>query len=604
MTVCFNSFVYHLVVVLSQFQGNRVISALCSGLVGWSKLLSLFLRQYCSLYLFLERLRKYFSVYPTCTEQNQDLLWPSQQDRVLMKPKKAYCTSTLFSSVLLMLFMCMESVLGSNSVVDLATFNSGSLGYKLLGENGYSDTTSGVVNVGDVNDDGIDDFAIGAPTGEPLSRSEAGIVYVIFGQAGVVSSAVDLLTFTSGNEGFRIFGAEADDLCGFSVSRAGDINDDGIDDLIIGCLQANPSSRADAGAAYVIFGHSMSTAFTDLDLASFTSGVNGFMIMGAVMDDFLGRAVSGAGDFNDDGIDDVIVGAIGTAPFSRGTAGAAYIVYGHTTATAFTDIDLSSLTAGATSQGLRIAGAASGDRCGISVSGAGDVNNDNIDDVVVGCRYSDLLSRSNAGAAYIIYGKSAGIINIDLASATLSGYGGRVLQGAVSLDYFGSSVSLAGDVNGDSIDDVVVGAYGGDPSGRSSAGITYVVFGSTVSGTTVVTTDMASFVSGTSTGFMILGAVASDNSGGFVSAAGDVNADGFDDVIVGAEFSDPESRSNAGSAYIIYGRSSPFTDIDLATASWGYDGVKILGAVADARTGYSVGGGGDFNNDGFSDVLV
>ena len=325
-----------------------------------------------------------------------------------MRPKKALysCTFTTLSTVLLILCMRVVSVQGTNSVVDLATFNSGSLGYKLLGGNGYGDTMSSVVSVADVNADGIDDFAIGAPYGDPFSRSDAGIVHVFFGQTGLVTSAVDLLTYSSGSAGFRIFGAVAGDYCGISISSSGDVNHDGIDDLIVGCRYADPLSRTDAGMAYVIFGHNMSTAFTDLDLASFTSGVKGFKILGAASGDNTGRGVSGAGDFNGDGIDDVIVGVIGADPFTRNDAGAAYIVYGHTTATAFTDIDLNALTSGATAQGMRIAGAVSIDQCGISVSGASDVNNDGIDDVVVGCLTASPQSRTLAGTVYIIYGKS------------------------------------------------------------------------------------------------------------------------------------------------------------------------------------------------------
>ena len=341
----------------------------CFGLVEWSKLLSLFLPHYCSLCLFLARLRKCYSVYVTATgssterDRNQDLLCNFQQDRVKMRPKNAVysCTSTIVIPVLLMLCMCVESVLGTNSVVDLATFNSGSLGYKILGENSI------VTHVGDVNADGIDDFAIGAPTGDPLSRSNAGIVHVIFGQTGLVASAVDLLTYNTGSAGFRIFGAAANYECGYSIASAGDVNHDGIDDLIVGCYLADPSSRTDAGMAYVIFGHSMSTAFTDLDLASFTSGEEGFKILGGAGNDRAGHSVSGAGDFNGDGIDDVIVGAYYAGVLSRGFAGAVYIVYGHTTASAFADIDLSTLTSGATAQGMRIAGTAHYDFCGITM---------------------------------------------------------------------------------------------------------------------------------------------------------------------------------------------------------------------------------------------
>ena len=225
---------------------------------------------------------------------------------------------------------------------------------------------------------------------------------MIFGKSTGFAD-IDLATLTA-TQGFRIFGADAYDQSGFSVSSAGDVNGDGFDDLIIGARfgDASGNAKSDAGESYVIFGKS--TGFADIDLATLTA-TQGFRIFGTDADDRSGCSVSSAGDVNGDGFDDLIVGApYGDASGNAKTyAGESYVIFGKSTG--FADIDLATLTA---SQGFRIFGADADDLSGISVSSAGDVNGDGFDDLIIGALCGDAAgnAKSNAGESYVIFGKA------------------------------------------------------------------------------------------------------------------------------------------------------------------------------------------------------
>jgi hypothetical protein len=344
-------------------------------------------------------------------------------------------------------------------------------GVKIIGV-----TTSGmsVAAAGDFNKDGIDDFMVGIHRYAPPSRADAGAVVLIFGKrTGWVD--INLASFSSGNAGFWIWGKASSSLLGVSLGCAGDVNGDGFHDIVVGAHMSGYAGASGVGSAHVIFGRSNATAYSTIDLAGFASGSIGFAILGAAAGDNCGYAVSGAGDFNHDGYDDVLVGA----PYNDGfgsDAGAVYIIFGHSTATVFRNISTASLLSG---EGFVIAGPRIGAQLGFAVSLAGDFNLDGVDDVVIGARYAYPSSLADAGSAYVFFGRAltaSSFSNVYLNSFAASSDGFRV-DGAVTLDQLGFSLTGGADVNGDGVADVVLGAPYADPLGKSAAGTVYVLYG-------------------------------------------------------------------------------------------------------------------------------
>jgi Ca2+-binding RTX toxin-like protein len=460
-------------------------------------------------------------------------------------------------------------------------------GFIIQGDAAFDDAGRSVSSAGDVNGDGIDDLIVGANGGDDGGIS-AGEAYVIYGVAGTARGTVDLTGLTA-TQGFIIQGDAVGDFAGWSVSSAGDVNGDGIDDLIVGAPYGDDGGIS-AGEAYVIYGVA-GTARGTVDLTGLAAA-DGFIIQGDEAGDFAGWSVSSAGDVNDDGIDDLIVGAR-NGDDGGADAGEAYVIYGVAAASRGT-VDLTGLTA---ADGFIIQGDAAGDRAGLSVSSAGDVNGDGIDDLIVGASYGD-DGGPQAGEAYVIFGVTGTARGtVDLTGLTAAQ--GFIIQGDATRDYAGTSVSAAGDVNGDGIDDLIVGAYGGD-NGGSYAGEAYVIYGGSASGFGAVV-DLSALRA--AHGFIIQGDAADDNAGSSVSSAGDVNGDGIDDLIVGAPEGDDGGLS-AGEAYVIYGVAGASRGLVDLTGLAAADGFIIQGDVAYDFAGYSVSSAGDVNGDGIDDLIV
>ena len=462
----------------------------------------------------------------------------------------------------------------------------GANGFKIIGEAENDDAGKSVSAAGDVNGDGIDDLLVGA-NGNDAGGSSAGEAYVVFGTTSSVS-AVNLDDVALGTSGFKITGESAGDNAGFSVSSAGDVNGDGIDDVFVGAIN-NDAGGTNAGAAYVIFGTTSGVSAVNLD--DITLGTGGFKITGEAIANAAGFSVSSAGDVNGDGIDDVIVGA----PRNDGGgsyAGAAYVIFGATSSVSAVNLDDVALGTG----GFRITGEVPGDRAGYSVSSAGDVNGDGIDDLIVGARDND-AGGDRAGAAYVIFGTSSSVSAVGLDDIAL-GTGGFKIIGETVYDFAGVSVSSAGDVNGDGIADIAIDTYGQD-AGGTDAGAAYVIFGTTAIVSGINLDDVAL---GTG-GFKITGEAVLDFAGSAVSSAGDVNGDGTDDILVGAFFNDAGGL-NSGAAYVIFGTTSPVSAVNLDDIALGTGGFKVAGELGGDLAGGSVFAAGDVDGDGFDDILI
>ena len=407
---------------------------------------------------------------------------------------------------------------------------------------------------------------------------------LMFVPGAALSQDLELADLGTVHPGFRIDGIDADDRSGFSVAGAGDVNGDGLDDLIVGAYRADPSGDDSAGESYVVFGKADGTP---VDLANLGGG--GFRIDGIDPGDYSGKSVAGAGDVNGDGQADLIIGASGADPGGGTlTEGESYVVFGKGDGN---PVDLAALGQG----GFKIIGSEPGEGSGASVAGAGDVNGDGLDDLLIGSPYADGPSGLNVGKAYLVFGK-ADAATVELGSL---GGGGFTIDG-LSLDsFFGRSVAGAGDVNGDGLSDLVIGAHFAATAGGSVAGKSFVVFGKDDANAV----DVSAFGTGMGepAGFRIDGMTTGDNAGRRVAGGGDVNGDGLDDVVIGAYRADPGGVNAAGESYVVFGKADGST-VDLGALGSG--GFKISGIAAQDYSGYAVAIAGDLNGDGLDDVVI
>jgi hypothetical protein len=410
--------------------------------------------------------------------------------------------------------------------VDTYTVDVGDLedgGFAIEGEAAMLGTGYSVAVVGDVNGDGLADIAVGMFE----ASQDTGRAYVVLGKAD--STTVSLADIAGGTGGFAIEdGAGTVTDFGYAVGGAGDVNGDGLADVIIGAPQTDPGGLAGAGVAYVVFGK------TDTDLVDVsTLGSDGFAIESSTASAHFGTSVNAAGDVDGDGLDDVIIGA----PDFMSSQGLAAVVWGKNTDT--NTVTESQLAAGA--GGFVIRGGLNLDDMGLFVAGVGDVSGDGRADVVLGAPGVDLGGNA-LGRAYVVFGKN----DTDSVDVTdlIAGMGGFVLDGELDFDLAGWSVGGAGDLNGDGLGDVLVGAQGAD-FGGGTAGRTYAVFGRGADTTPVVLADVALGMGG----FALDGESVLYTAGWAVDGAGDVNGDGFGDLLVGS----PRYMSFTGRAHVVFG---------------------------------------------------
>jgi len=398
-------------------------------------------------------------------------------------------------------------------LVDIRTIGSAGFLINDSAVNGVAVPSS--VAAGDVNGDGRDDVVSGLSSASPLGRTVAGAAYVVHGQD---SSSTTNLDGPGAHFGFEIHGAGIQDQAGRSVAVA-DTNGDGLKDVIVGA--------SGLSAAYVVFGK---TNQTDVDLAAL--GAAGYKISPATGNCQTGSSVASAGDVNTDGREDILIGDRCADVNGGFSEGAAYVVFGKANAT---PVDLDTLGA---SGGYHIEGADVSDLAGTAVANAGDVNNDDRPDQVIGAPQA---GTGLEGAAYVVFGKTSSS-PVDLGAL---GSGGFEMSGAYPDDQTGVAVAGGRDFNGDGRSDVVVGADLADFNGRTSSGSAYVVYGKS-SRRTVSLGGLSS-----SRGYRIDGPATNAVAGRAVASALSVTSNAGSDVIVGAPGNEANGRNDSGSVFVI-----------------------------------------------------
>jgi hypothetical protein len=371
----------------------------------------------------------------------------------------------------------------------------------------------------DFNGDGYADLIVGANFG-------AGKAFVYFGEAAPDGTADLILT-----------GEASGDSFGWSVASAGDVNADGYADAIVGAFDYGSTKE---GRAYIFYGGS---AMQGGSSASANVKITG------LPNSYLGFSVSTAGDVNADGYADVFVGA----PFyNNNYQGLAYLFHGGPSMSGLDSPTEANLILSDTT--------GTSDRYGWSVATAGDENGDGYADVIVGA----YVFSGSTGRAYLYHG-----------GPTMSATADHTLTGGGTSYFFGSSVAAAGDVDGDGYGDVVVGADNFD----GSRGRTYLYWGG------------PSMHMGQLAHQTLDGEATSSRFGISVASAGDVDRDGYADLLIGADY----YSGRAGKAYLY--RGGPSRNIN---APLGISGAGELSGYF----GYSVAPAGDINGDGYADMVV
>lgn len=459
---------------------------------------------------------------------------------------------------------------------------------QLNGSNGYATSDLSPGDLGgfsvaavDLNGDGFDELILGAPLADPdPGRIDAGQVYVIYGRASGFPASVDLAALNGAN-GFIINGGTANDEVGFSVNPAGDLNNDGLDDLVIGAprVLSSPTTNPAVGQAFIIFGRS--TPFpTPFELTTL-DGENGFRITAATTAG-LGGMLGAIGDINNDSLDDLAL----AAPNS----GVVFVIFGSTNPFPST-MDASQLDG---SNGFRINSTGSHQLFGSAITGL-DISGDGINDLAIGAP-GNLTSDIQTGQVFIIYGRAGFPAFID--TRDLDSLSGLVIQGDTLGDATGFALTQ-GDINHDGRADLVVGSPGFD-SPLTRSGRVSVIYGHVPRSTGF---NLASLDG--SNGFHLNGTEAGGSTGTGLSIARDLNADGVNDLLVGAPREDGDNTANAfnGVVYVVYGNPAGFPlNQDLSQISPDA-GAIIHGLSPLDNLGGSVSAG-DINGDGGSDLLL
>lgn len=437
----------------------------------------------------------------------------------------------------------------------VANGNPNNVNKTLESEQSYAWLGYSVASAGDVNGDGYSDIIVGAPKYD-WNGEDAGAAFVFPGSATGVLLTTQRL---NRNQPFA--------QMGFSVSSAGDVNKDGYSDVIVGSPYWEDSpAQNNEGAAFLYFGG-------QVNAQSAPVGINAgkwILFQSDQAEANFGVSVALAGDVDADGHSDFLVGAH-MYDKDQTNEGVAFLYYGADVVLGPAGTDP---VGGYYPQKTEILESNQADAMfGYAIAGAGDINADGASDIVIGARLYDInANKTNEGAAFIFKG------NIN--STPVSASQPQVIQFAQADSRFGHTVSTAGDVNGDGYADIAIGAYYFD-NGLSNEGAVYIHMGNQTGINTVADK-------------VIEGEQFGAEFGWAVASAGDVNGDGYGDLLVGARYFD-NGHLNEGGAFVYHGSS---VGLNTTAAS------TIESNQGDAWLGFAVSSAGDVNGDGYSDILV
>ena len=441
-----------------------------------------------------------------------------------------------------------------------------------------------VACVGDVNGDDLDDIAI--------SHYTAQKTYVVFGAEDFTGLALDSI----GDRGFTVKGGAASGNVGYSMAPVGDLDADGLDDFAVAEVAADTQGRTNNGRVWIVAGRD---DISDVDLTAPAAGQLLMTVDGAYNEERIG-SIASVGDVNGDGIDDFLLGAYVSTPWGASIAapGAAYVVFGGAGATGEIDtLDLGT-------KGFTINGPTrQRDRLGIAVSAAGDINGDGKADLLIGADgVTNATTGNRSGGAAIVFGSaSTDRVYTDPAAAngqsvftcaapapvaatdtcTSPARRGYWIDGAVAGDSTGYSVAGLGDVNGDQVPDLALGAYGFDPANPaggtfSGAGATYVVYGKP----DAVTQSLASLPA--DVGYRIDGTAAGDRFGRQVGLVGDFDGNGVRDLAIGADFAARGGTQNGEVTVALFGQLDTAVALDGPAKAAPEDDVTFTATVTKA----------------------
>ncbi|HMA78203.1 MAG TPA: LamG-like jellyroll fold domain-containing protein, partial [Candidatus Paceibacterota bacterium] len=421
---------------------------------------------------------------------------------------------------------------------------------------------SALTSIGDLNGDGVTDFAVGADNDEATVGGNAGegAVHILFMHAsGSVSSTVKISDGENGGPAL-----EADDYFGSSVANIGDLNGDGVTDLAVGAYQDEASSGGNAseGAVHILFMHASGSVSSTVKISD---GENGGPA-GLENGDSFGSAVTAIGDLNGDGVTDLAVGAEsdeGNAaidPFE----GAVYILFMHASGSASSTVKITDgLNGGPSLESF--------DALGSSIASIGDLDGDGVTDLAVGALLDGATGGdSREGAVFIFFMNTDGSVSSTV-KITDGENGGPALEAD---DYFGSSVANIGDLDGDGVTDLVVGAYNDEAlGGDAGEGAIHILF-MHASGSASSTLKISDGENGGPNGLH-----SNDYFGSSIANIGDFDGDGVTDLAVGAyndEATGQASTTGEGAIFVLFMNGSTTAD---NIESGGSDGVTITGTL-------------------------